>query len=167
MDSGEGRWGLITLRGRKEGRMIVVADKGYGSGGGGMLAELEARQAKVNTSSLKAKGIGQKQKGRELLDYRPRYLLEQLLVLSSSLSKPQNLWLIWKLVILLSITFLIITLVRIQFYYDTSPQFSSSSSSRVYRRSHLPIRKDDEGFEGNPIIAFLFLVRQDLPLDFI
>ncbi|XP_024975161.1 uncharacterized protein LOC112513198 isoform X2 [Cynara cardunculus var. scolymus] len=86
---------------------------------------------------------------------------------SSSLSTPQNLWLIWKLVILLSITFLVLTLVRIQLYYDTSPQFSSSSSARVYRRSQLPIWKDDEGFEGNPRIAFLFLVRRDLPLDFL
>ncbi|KAJ9566186.1 hypothetical protein OSB04_002152 [Centaurea solstitialis] len=45
---------------------------------------------------------------------------------------------------------------------------SSSTSSRVLnRRPHLPIWKDDEGFEGNPKIAFLFLVRRDLPLDFI
>ncbi|KAI3685136.1 hypothetical protein L6452_34370 [Arctium lappa] len=99
--------------------------------------------------------------------WRRRWMIEKLLVLSSLLSKPQNLWLIWKLVILLSITFLITTLVRIQFYYDTSPQFSSSSSSQVYRRSHLSIWKDDEGFEGNPRIVFLFLVRRDLRLDFI
>lgn len=88
-------------------------------------------------------------------------------VSSSSISLTQNLWLIWKLVILLSITFLVITLVRIQFYYNTSPQFQSSSSVRVYRRSQLPIWKDDEDFEGNPRIAFLFLVRRDLPLDFL
>ncbi|KAJ9566180.1 hypothetical protein OSB04_002146 [Centaurea solstitialis] len=81
---------------------------------------------------------------------------------------PKNLWLIWKLVILLCIIFSITTLVRIQFYFDSSPESSSSSSSRVFnRRSHLPIWKDDEGFEGNPKIAFLFLVRRDLPLDFI
>ncbi|XP_023742848.1 glycosyltransferase BC10 [Lactuca sativa] len=84
-------------------------------------------------------------------------------VSSSLFSKSQNLWLIWKLLILLSIIFLVMTLARIQFYYDTSPQ---SSSGRVYRRSQLPMI-DDEGFEGNPRIAYLFLVRRDLPLDFL
>ncbi|CAI9292523.1 unnamed protein product [Lactuca saligna] len=84
-------------------------------------------------------------------------------VSSSLFSKSQNLWLIWKLLIILSIIFLVMTLARIQFYYDTSPQ---SYSGRVHRRSQLPMI-DDEGFEGNPRIAYLFLVRRDLPLDFL
>ncbi|KAI3741022.1 hypothetical protein L1987_58686 [Smallanthus sonchifolius] len=66
----------------------------------------------------------------------------------------QNLWLIWKLAILLSFIFLVIALVRIQFYYDT---FSSPRLSDW---------KDDV-FEGNPRVAFMFLVRRDLPLDFL
>ncbi|KAI3711148.1 hypothetical protein L2E82_41023 [Cichorium intybus] len=88
-------------------------------------------------------------------------------VSSSSLSKTksQNLWLIWKLVILLSIIFLVMTLARIQFYHDTSSHVSSSSAG-VYRRSQLPMI-DDESFEGNPRIAYMFLVRRDLPLDFL
>lgn len=68
--------------------------------------------------------------------------------------------------IILCVIFLVMTLVRIQFYYDSTPQFSSSSSTGVYRRSQLPMI-DDEGFEGNPRIAYMFLVRRDLPLDFL
>ncbi|KAJ0568775.1 putative glycosyltransferase BC10 [Helianthus annuus] len=68
-----------------------------------------------------------------------------------SLSVRQNLLLIWKLAILLSFIFLVFALVRIHFYYD----------------DRSPDDHADDVFQGNPSLAFMFLVRRDLPLDFL
>ncbi|KAF5804091.1 putative glycosyl transferase, family 14 [Helianthus annuus] len=68
-----------------------------------------------------------------------------------SLSVRQNLLLIWKLAILLSFIFLVFALVRIHFYYD----------------DRSPDDDDGDVFQGNPSLAFMFLVRRDLPLDFL
>ncbi|KAL8235501.1 hypothetical protein R6Q59_016582 [Mikania micrantha] len=59
---------------------------------------------------------------------------------------PSLLWVVWKLMILLSFIFLLVAVVRIN---DTSP------------------RLPDDVLEGNPRVAFMFLVRLDLPLDFL
>ncbi|XP_071714019.1 glycosyltransferase BC10-like [Rutidosis leptorrhynchoides] len=70
----------------------------------------------------------------------------------------RKLWLIWKLLILLTLVSLVITLLRIQF---------NPSSSQLLRGSQHPISNDDLAFVGNPKLAFMFLVRRDLPLDFL
>ncbi|GFZ06344.1 core-2/I-branching beta-1,6-N-acetylglucosaminyltransferase family protein [Actinidia rufa] len=64
-----------------------------------------------------------------------------------------------KLAISLSISLCVFALLRIQ--YDSQSELYSSSS--VHRRS----RVSSIGFEGPPKIAFLFLARRDLPIDFL
>jgi hypothetical protein len=66
-------------------------------------------------------------------------------------------WLSWKLVVLLSVALCALALLRLHSHSD----LSSSSSSRLRPRIYRP------KFEGTPKIAFLFLARRNLPLDFL
>ncbi|XWS12872.1 hypothetical protein CRYUN_Cryun37aG0127800 [Craigia yunnanensis] len=70
-------------------------------------------------------------------------------------------WLGWKLVILLSIALCFFALLRLRF----SPDFSSSPNSFSRARARSRISRDN--FDGPPKIAFLFLARLNLPLDFL
>ncbi|EXB77042.1 hypothetical protein L484_014168 [Morus notabilis] len=70
------------------------------------------------------------------------------------------LWLSWKLVVILSVFLCLLALFRLhsQPGFPYSPSSSiSSARSRLYR---------DNVFAGPPKIAFLFLARRNLPLDF-
>lgn len=78
---------------------------------------------------------------------------------SPNLTIRQTFWFGWKLVIILSITLCVLALLRVQ---RSQSQLSSSSSYILSRRSRTPVE-----FYGNPKIAFLFLSRQNLPLDFL
>ncbi|KAF2303666.1 hypothetical protein P3X46_020624 [Hevea brasiliensis] len=70
-------------------------------------------------------------------------------------------WFGWKLVIILSVSLCVFALCRLHFKSDVS-----SSASSFYRpRSRISRRSFQ--FAGPPKIAFLFLVRKDLPLDFL
>jgi hypothetical protein len=65
-------------------------------------------------------------------------------------------WLSWKLVVLLSVALCALALLRLHSHSDlTSPY--SRPRPRIYRHK----------FEGTPKIAFLFLARRNLPLDFL
>ncbi|KAA8515537.1 hypothetical protein F0562_018852 [Nyssa sinensis] len=75
----------------------------------------------------------------------------------SALSIRHVFWLGWKLVVVLSIALGVLALFRLQ------RSQSELSSSLVSRRS----RNLDDNFEGPPKIAFLFLARRNLPLDFL
>ncbi|KAA3478175.1 leucine--tRNA ligase, chloroplastic/mitochondrial [Gossypium australe] len=70
-------------------------------------------------------------------------------------------WLGWKLVVFLSFALCFIALLRLHF----SPDISSptNSLSRTRWRSRIP----RYNFDGPPKIAFLFLARLNLPLDFL
>ncbi|XP_059624414.1 glycosyltransferase BC10-like isoform X2 [Cornus florida] len=74
---------------------------------------------------------------------------------ASLLSIRQVFWLSWKLVIAFTIGLCVFALLRLQ--HSQSQLFSSS------RRYRIP----DDSFEGPPKIAFLFLARRNLPLDFL
>lgn len=66
------------------------------------------------------------------------------------------LWLSWKLVVLVSVALCALALLRLHSQSDlTSPL--SRPRPRIYRHK----------FEGTPKIAFLFLARRKLPLDFL
>ncbi|XP_030552983.1 glycosyltransferase BC10-like [Rhodamnia argentea] len=75
------------------------------------------------------------------------------------------LWSGWKLVILLSISLCLFALLRLHY----QPMFPSSSSSspylEIYRARSRYLRH--AGFVGNPKLAFLYLARRNLPLDFL
>lgn len=70
------------------------------------------------------------------------------------------LWLWWKLLVLISLTICVLAFLKLQSYSLTDSELSSSASS-ISRRS----RAAD--YTGNPKVAFLFLVRRNLPLDFL
>ncbi|KAL6546799.1 hypothetical protein OROMI_022520 [Orobanche minor] len=80
--------------------------------------------------------------------------------LKPGLSMPHVLCLGWKLVVLVSIVLCVLTFLRIQQY----PQATGSYSS-----AHLPRKSRvlSYQFSGDLKIAFLFLVRKNLPLDFL
>lgn len=67
------------------------------------------------------------------------------------------LWFSWKLVTFFCIAFSLVALFRLHLQYD----ISSSAVSRARSRIHY----DD--FDGPAKIAFLFLARRELPLDFL
>ncbi|KAL2475685.1 Core-2/I-branching beta-1 [Abeliophyllum distichum] len=69
------------------------------------------------------------------------------------------LWLVWKMVILASIILCVWAFFKLQKYSESpvSPYSSLPRKSRVFL----------DRFEGNAKIAFLFLARRDLPLDFL
>ncbi|XP_052201783.1 glycosyltransferase BC10-like isoform X2 [Diospyros lotus] len=73
------------------------------------------------------------------------------------LSTRQVFWLGWRLVIVLSVSLCLFALLRLHRYSqaDLSP-----SSFSLSRRSRIE-------FEGPPKVAFLFLARRNLPLDFL
>ncbi|GLU18148.1 hypothetical protein SLE2022_344630 [Rubroshorea leprosula] len=70
------------------------------------------------------------------------------------------LWFGWKFVIVLSMVLCVVALFQLHFHDDIA---SPNSLSRAGTGSRI----FDDNFDGNPKIAFLFLVRQDLPLDFL
>ena len=70
-------------------------------------------------------------------------------------------WLGWKLVILLSLALCFFALLRLHF----SPHISSSPDS--FSRARTRSRVSHDNFRGPPKIAFLFLARLNLPLDFL
>ncbi|CAI9756628.1 unnamed protein product [Fraxinus pennsylvanica] len=76
-------------------------------------------------------------------------------------AKPMRhvLWLVWKMVILVSIILCVWAFFRLQKYSESpvSPYSTLPRNSRVFF----------DRFEGNTKIAFLFLARRDLPLDFL
>ncbi|KAG6418995.1 hypothetical protein SASPL_121203 [Salvia splendens] len=61
----------------------------------------------------------------------------------------------WKLVILLSVALCVFAFLRIQLYSQSTAALPRKSRSLTYE------------FNGNPKVAFLFLVRRNLPLDFL
>lgn len=75
---------------------------------------------------------------------------------NSVLSMRQVFWFSWRMVIVLSIALCVLILFRLQ---NSQPQLSASS----LRRSQISTNT----YEGNPKIAFLFLTRRNLPLDFL
>lgn len=72
------------------------------------------------------------------------------------------LWLGWKLAILLCISLCLLALFRLHSQSDYYSSSSSSPSLLVSRK-----QSHDNIFHGPPKLAFLFLVRRDLPLDFL
>ncbi|XP_059285953.1 glycosyltransferase BC10-like isoform X1 [Lycium ferocissimum] len=81
----------------------------------------------------------------------------------NSMSVRNVLWLWWKLVVVVSLTLCVLAFLKLQSYsLSDSEQLSFSSTSSISRRS----RAVDD-YIGNPKVAFLFLVRRDLPLDFL
>ncbi|KAI5673004.1 hypothetical protein M9H77_13368 [Catharanthus roseus] len=80
-----------------------------------------------------------------------------------ALSTRNALWLGWKLLILLSIALCVLAFLRLQ-TFSRQFQYSSSSSPSTLIRSRFV---DSFDFQGNAKVAFLFLARKDLPLDFL
>lgn len=85
---------------------------------------------------------------------------------SSAAKKPQPIrprhviWLSWKLVVSLSIALCLFAFFRLHSPdADAAPSLSRRSMSRAKSRDILPF--------GPPKIAFLFLARRNLPLDFL
>nr|GMD08947.1 glycosyltransferase BC10-like isoform X1 [Ipomoea batatas] len=70
-----------------------------------------------------------------------------------------TLWLGWKLVIAASFILCILVFLRLQ-RYSLSDSETILSVSRNYKPSN-------DNFSGNPKVAFLFLARRNLPLDFL
>ncbi|KAE9452741.1 hypothetical protein C3L33_15371, partial [Rhododendron williamsianum] len=105
----------------------------------------------------------------------PTVIMKKKTSSSSSLLPPLSarhvFWFGWKLVIALSISLCLLALLRLQYYSsqesdddDLSRSSSSSSSSRFTpRRSRI----SNVPFQGPPKVAFLFLARRNLPLDFL
>ena len=67
-------------------------------------------------------------------------------------------WFGWKLVILVSVALCVLALLRLQSNSELSSISLPPQGPRFYRVSV---------YQGNPKIAFLFLVRRSLPLDFL
>ncbi|XP_073302309.1 glycosyltransferase BC10-like isoform X1 [Primulina huaijiensis] len=78
----------------------------------------------------------------------------------SGLSMRNVLCMWWKLVILLSILLCLFAFLRIQQYSQTTLADNSSDLPRSSRYF-------SDRFDGNPKVAFLFLARRNLPLDFL
>ncbi|KAL6567532.1 hypothetical protein OROGR_001200 [Orobanche gracilis] len=80
--------------------------------------------------------------------------------LKSGLSMPHVLCLGWKLGVLVSIVLCVLTFLRIQQYHQATGSYSSA---------HLPRKSRvlSYQFSGDLKIAFMFLVRKNLPLDFL
>ncbi|KAF2304909.1 hypothetical protein GH714_000451 [Hevea brasiliensis] len=80
---------------------------------------------------------------------------------ASTVPTPHVIWFGWKLVIILSVSLSVFAILRLHFNSDFSSPVSSiyGSRSRISRGSF--------HFVGPPKIAFLFLVRKELPLDFL
>lgn len=72
---------------------------------------------------------------------------------AQSVGKRSVIWQSWKLVVLLSVALCVLTLLRLH---------APSTSSSLPRRQIYSAE-----FVGTPKIAFLFLVRRNLPLDFL
>lgn len=64
----------------------------------------------------------------------------------------------WKLVIVVSLALCLLAFLRIQQYSQSMSSSFPSTKSRILRHHQ---------FTGHPKIAFLFLVRRNLPLDFL
>lgn len=86
------------------------------------------------------------------------------------------LWLSWKIVTGISITLCVLAFLRLQNYdqkypytasSDSESSLSSSSSSSSSLIHHRSRSVSSYVFEGNAKIAFLFLARRNLPLDFL
>lgn len=71
---------------------------------------------------------------------------------------PSVIWFSWKLVITFSVALCILALLRLQSY--SRLDLPSASLSRR-------LRPPPHSFSGPPKIAFLFLTRRNLPLDFL
>lgn len=76
-----------------------------------------------------------------------------------ALTMRHPLWLGWKLLIVMSLVICIMAFLKLQSY---SRQLHNPSSSSA--RSRFIYNYD---FQGNVKVAFLFLTRKDLPLDFL
>ncbi|XP_022716137.1 uncharacterized protein LOC111275218 isoform X2 [Durio zibethinus] len=72
-------------------------------------------------------------------------------------------WFGWKLVILLSFALCFFALLRLHFSSENSASSSPNSFSPARARSQI----SRDNFHGPPKIAFLFLARLNLPLDFL
>lgn len=80
----------------------------------------------------------------------------------------QLLWFAWKVVIVMSVTLCALAFLRLQHYSVVYPDSSSASFS--FSSSSPPVRHRSRlmsSYNGNPKVAFLFLVRKNLPLDFL
>ncbi|KAF7150136.1 hypothetical protein RHSIM_Rhsim02G0105700 [Rhododendron simsii] len=94
---------------------------------------------------------------------------------SSSLLPPLSarhvFWFGWKLVIALSISLCLVALLRLQYSSQESDDDdlsrSSSSFSSSSRFTPRRSRISNVPFQGPPKVAFLFLARRNLPLDFL
>jgi hypothetical protein len=71
----------------------------------------------------------------------------------------------WNVVVLLSVALCLFALFTLHSQYSP-PDISSSSSSSFSSRQRARISRDNF-FQGSPKIAFLFLARRNLPLDFL
>lgn len=81
---------------------------------------------------------------------------------TAGMSVKNVLWLWWKLVVLVSLTLCVLAFLKLQSYSLSDSELPSSfSTSSISRRSR-PL-----DYSGNPKVAFLFLVRRNLPLDFL
>ncbi|XP_009614451.1 glycosyltransferase BC10-like isoform X1 [Nicotiana tomentosiformis] len=81
---------------------------------------------------------------------------------TAGISVRNVLWLWWKLVVIVSLTLCVLAFLKLQSYSLSDSELSSSiSTSSISRRSRVV------DYSGNPKVAFLFLVRRNLPLDFL
>ncbi|KAG5561326.1 hypothetical protein RHGRI_004375 [Rhododendron griersonianum] len=107
----------------------------------------------------------------------PTVIMKKKTSSSSSLLPPLSarhvFWFGWKLVIALSISLCLLALLRLQYYSsqesddDDLSRSSSSSSSSSSRFTPRRSRISNVPFQGPPKVAFLFLARRNLPLDFL
>ncbi|KAL3521931.1 hypothetical protein ACH5RR_014765 [Cinchona calisaya] len=81
------------------------------------------------------------------------------------------LWLSWKFVVGVSITLCVLAFFRLQSYSSSSESATASELSSEHSTSSLIHHKsrfmNSYDFKGNAKIAFLFLARRNLPLDFL
>ncbi|KAL3345594.1 hypothetical protein AABB24_024518 [Solanum stoloniferum] len=79
---------------------------------------------------------------------------------TAGMSVRNVLWLWWKLLVLVSLTICVLAFLKLQNYSLSDSELSSSTSS-------ISSRSRAVDYTGNPKVAFLFLVRRNLPLDFL